>query len=166
MRQIDPHTLTCAPFAMFDDDWALLTAGDDKSCNTMTVSWGGMGILWGMPVTFVVVRPTRHTYGFIESLDRYTLTFFKGEEKRAALNLCGSKSGRDMDKIAAAGLRPVYGEGVTWFEDAAQVYICRKLYCQDIAPANMLDPAIDRNYPAKDYHRMYIGEIENLLVAD
>lgn len=164
MKEIRPYELTGNLFTMLDKDWMLITAGDQRGCNTMTASWGGFGVLWGRCVAHAYIRPTRYTYEFVEKSDRFTLTFFGGA-KRDALTLCGKKSGRDGDKIAEAGLVPVYGEGTTWFEDASVVLICKKIYAYDIDPACMIDRSIESNYH-NDYHRAYIGEIEKVLIAD
>lgn len=149
---------------MLDKEWMLITAGDIKSFNTMTASWGGFGILWGKPVGYCVIRPQRYTYQFMEKTDRYTLSFY-GEEHRAALNLCGGTSGRDGDKAAKAGLTPVEGEqGGVYFSQARLVMECVKIYFNDLDPKNFLDPSISQNYRDKDYHRLYVGEIKNCLV--
>lgn len=165
MRNIKPEELTDNTFSLIGKDWMLITAGSPDSYNTMTASWGGVGILWNKSVAWCVVRPTRHTYGFMEKSDTFTLSFFE-EEYRDALMLCGTKSGRDTDKAAETGLTPVAGEleGTTTFGQARLVLECRKLYFQDIDPANFQDPALDGNYPDKDYHRMYVGEIVNCRV--
>ena len=86
--------------------WMLVTAGTSEKFNTMTASWGGLGWLWNKPVAFVFIRPERYTHGFIEASDCMTLSFY-GEEYREALKICGTKSGRDIDKVAATGLTPV-----------------------------------------------------------
>ena len=142
--------------------WMLVTAGDQTACNTMTASWGGVGVLWNRPVAFAFVRPSRYTYEFMERADAYSLTF-AGEEHRAALQLCGSKSGRDMDKIAAAGLTPIFDEAAPYFAQGEIVLLCRKLYVQDLDPRGFLDPAIEKQYPNGDYHRVYVGEITKIL---
>jgi flavin reductase (DIM6/NTAB) family NADH-FMN oxidoreductase RutF len=151
-------------FSLIDKDWMLITAGVKNSFNTMTASWGGLGILWNRPVAFSFVRPTRHTYGFMEKNDGYTLSFYS-QEYRKALELCGSKSGRDIDKVKEAGLTPLTGQtGAIYFEQARLVLECRKIYFQDIEPQKFLDTEIIKNYPLKDYHRMYVGEIVNCLI--
>lgn len=165
IRLIKPEELKDNPFKLVGSDWMLITAGTPDSFNTMTASWGGFGVLWNKNIAWCVVRPTRYTYGFMEKAESFSLSFFT-EDYRKALSLCGSKSGRDIDKAAAAGLTPTPGklEGTTTFEQARLVIECRKLYYQDIDPAHFLDASIDRNYPEKDYHRMYIGEIINCLI--
>jgi flavin reductase (DIM6/NTAB) family NADH-FMN oxidoreductase RutF len=162
-REIAPESIKDNVFKLIDKDWMLITAGTIDAWNTMTASWGGLGILWNKSVAFCFVRPTRHTYGFMEKHDRFTLSFFE-EEWRDALNLCGTRSGRDTDKAKETGLKPVSGaQGTVHFEQARMVLECRKLYFQDISPERFLDPSIDKNYPNKDYHRMYVGEVLRCL---
>ena len=159
--QIKPEELRGNPFQVLND-WMLLTAGDRERFNTMTVSWGGLGVLWGRPVATVYVRPQRYTYEFMESSGFFTLSAYP-QAMHPALALCGSKSGREIDKAAACGLRPVSGDGGVWFEGAKLVLCCRKLYFQDIDPRGFLDSGIMKNYAGDDYHRMYIGEILSVL---
>ena len=149
-------------FKLIGSDWMLLAAGTEKSFNMMTASWGGMGVLWNKPVTYIFVRPTRYTYEFIEKNEVYSISFFE-EKCRKALTLCGTKSGRDIDKVKESGLTPVISDtGIVHFGEAKLVLECRKLYYQDIDPANFLDPAINKMYN-NDYHRMYIGEIIRII---
>lgn len=157
--EIKPEQFTDNTFKLIGSDWMLITAGTLDSYNTMTASWGGFGILWNKNVCFCVVRPTRHTYNFIEKSGAFSLSFFD-DKYRKALQFCGSHSGRDVDKAASTGLTPVAGDnGTVYFNEARLVIECKKLYFQDIDPKNFMDIALDKNYPLKDYHRMYIGEI-------
>lgn len=162
-RETKPELLTDNPFKLIGKDWMLVTAGTPERFNTMTASWGGLGILWERPAAFVFIRPTRYTYEFVERSARFTLSFFE-ERYRPALQYCGSHSGRDADKIKEAGLTPVKGENIVYFEEARLVLACRKLYFQDIIPDRFLDPTIGSMYPKKDYHRQYVGEIETCLI--
>ena len=157
-----------SPFERIGTGWMLITAGnvesDKSNWNTMTASWGGLGVLWKRNVAFFFIRPSRHTFGFANSSSLLTLSFFD-ETHRAALNLCGEKSGRDIDKAAAAGLTPVFFgggpvNGALSFKEAREVIFCKKVYAQDFDPALFLDAeSIEKNYNGKDYHRMFIGEI-------
>lgn len=159
LLKMDPRDLDENVFSLIGDKWMLVTAGTPERCNTMTASWGGLGVLWGHPVATCYIRPQRYTYEFVEESAYFTLSFFE-EAHRDALALCGAKSGRDMDKITACGLTVIPGAGdAPCFEQAALTLVCRKLYRQDLDPACFLDPAIEKHYPQKDYHRMYIGEI-------
>ena len=158
----DPATLACNPFSLIGKDWALLTAGDASGFNTMTVSWGNMGVMWNKNIVTVFVRPQRYTREFIEHSDKFTLSFYD-ESMRPALRLCGSKSGRDLDKAAAAGLTPVFENGTTYFAQAKLVLECRKIYCDKIRPEGFLIPEINDSYAEKDYHFVYMGEILRVL---
>ncbi|MDO8587094.1 MAG: flavin reductase family protein [Armatimonadota bacterium] len=164
-RIIRPEEIADNPFKLVGADWMLITAGPPDAYNTMTASWGGLGVLWNKNVCWCVIRPQRYTYQFIEKAESFTLSFFE-ERYRSALNVCGSSSGRDVDKAAATGLTPVAATlpGATSFAQARLVIECRKIYFQDLAPEHFLDPIIHDNYPQKDYHRMYFGEVMNCLV--
>ncbi|MCI9274177.1 MAG: flavin reductase family protein [Clostridiales bacterium] len=165
-REIDPKTLEGNPFVRIGDQWMLVTAGDQKQYNTMTASWGGLGVMWGKNVAYTVIRPQRFTYEFMEACDTYTLSFYPKEWK-PALNLCGSKSGRDVDKAKETGLIPVFDEQAPYFEQAELVLVCRKLYAQPIDPACFTDASCDAKwYAAKDYHKQYISEIVKVLVKE
>lgn len=158
-QKIDPRALEDNPFRLIGDDWMLVTSGAPDHFNTMTASWGGVGILWNKPVATIYIRPQRYTYEFIEQNDLLTLSFFT-EEYRKALAFCGAKSGRDFDKAKECGLTPAAADGGTAFEEARLVLVCKKSYFDDIEPAHFLDASIDgANYPGRDYHRMYICEI-------
>ena len=154
-------------FQRIGSDWMLISAGDvhgDKgNWNTMTAAWGGLGVLWRKDVAFIFIRPSRHTYGFANNAEILTLSFFN-EKYRAALSLCGEKSGRDTDKAKDAGLTPIYFpdgpvSGAVSFKEAQDIIICKKLYTQDIDPALFLDAEIEKLYNGTDYHRLFVGEI-------
>ena len=156
-----------SPFIRLDKQWMLITAGnidsDKGNWNTMTASWGGFGVLWHKDVAFTFIRPSRRTFSFTNDNVFFTLSFFD-EAHRPALDLCGEKSGRDMDKASAAGITPVYFEdalvkGAVSFREASDIIFCKKIYNQDFDPDLFLDESVGKNYSANDYHRMYIGEI-------
>jgi flavin reductase (DIM6/NTAB) family NADH-FMN oxidoreductase RutF len=159
--EISPMDFALRPFRQWDKGWFALAAGDfaARKFNAMTVSWGGLGIMWGKPFALAVVRPTRFTHRFTEGFDTFTLCAFP-EEYRAALNILGSKSGRDVDKIALSGLTPVASQSVSApsFAEAELVIECRKIYVDKIDPAGFLDPSIEKNYSG-DYHRVYFGQV-------
>jgi len=147
---------------IWKDEWFLLTAGDfaARSYNTMTVAWGGMGVMWSRPMAMVVVRPQRYTHEFMERCGDFTLCAF-AREHREALNLLGTVSGRGRDKIAESGLTPCASAVARspCFAEAKLVVECRKIYRDAIDPAGFLDPTIERNYPTRDYHSLYFGEV-------
>lgn len=148
-------------------DWMLITARDTRQnkVNAMTASWGTLGILWNKPVAICFVRPQRYTFGLVEESERFSLCFL-GEEHRDALKLCGTKSGRDCDKLALCGLSATELDGVSAVGDARLILVCRKLYADDLKEDAFLDRALLSNYAAKDYHRMYVCEIESAYIKD
>ena len=151
-------------FARIGKDWMLISASDGTRTNTMTASWGCVGILWNKPVAICFIRPQRYTYEITEQTDRLSLSFFAGEEYRKALTYCGRNSGRDGDKFTPAGLTPVFTDnGVPYPAEAETVLVCRKLYADDLKKASFLDPTLLSNYPIDDFHRVYICEIEQVL---
>ena len=149
-------------FSQFNDTWALLTAGTTDRHNTMTISWGGMGTLWFKPVVTVYVKPCRYTYQFMNDNDYFTVSFYP-EEYKKALTLMGSKSGRNLDKDAASGLTVRdLGEAVT-YEEAEVTMLCRKIYFQDMVPANMPQDVVQQHYTVEEPHRMFIGEVVEII---
>ena len=156
VRQIDENLIR-----LINERWALITAGDESKVNTMTISWGTMGVLWNKEVFTAFVRPTRYTYEFLEREEGFSICFFP-EEFRSQLTLCGRKSGREVDKVAACGFTTSFMEGIPYFEQADLVLFCRKIYVQDMDPAGFLDPSI-HNFYHDDYNRIYVGEILKVL---
>lgn len=166
LQKIDPKTLTVNPFTLIGDQWMLITAGTPEHCNTMTASWGGVGVLWAEPSATCYIRPQRYTKEFIDKEELFSVSFLK-DGHRDALKLCGSVSGRDHDKIKEAGLTPVFIDGVPAFEEADTILICRKMYRTSMNPADFIDKDADNKfYPEKDYHDMYIAEIVKAVVAE
>lgn len=165
MKTIDPRELSLAPVRQLLDDWMLLTAGDFADrYNTMTVAWGFIGAMWRRPVAITPVRTTRYTMEFMEATDSWTLTAFP-PRYRDDLQMLGSRSGRDGDKIAASSLTPVAAGVVAapTFAEAVLSIECRTIYYNDIAPEQMIDTSLDDFYD-NDYHRMYYGEILSVQV--
>jgi flavin reductase (DIM6/NTAB) family NADH-FMN oxidoreductase RutF len=164
MKKIKPDQIKDNVFKLIGQEWMLITAGNIKSFNTMTGAWGGFGVMWGKDIAICVVRPTRHTYKFIEKSDTFTLSFFADKYKKA-LQYCGSHSGKDVDKIKQTGLTPVKSSiDSVYFAEARLVLECKKIYTSDIDPKRFIDAEIDKNYPEKDYHRVYFGQIINCLI--
>ncbi len=162
-REFDLYSGNVNPFNKIGREWMLVCAGTENNFNMMTASWGGLGVLWNRNVCFAFVRPNRHTFKFMEENEYFTLSFFP-ESKKDILSLCGTKSGRDIDKMNLPGLTPVYEKpGFIYFSEASFIIYSRKIYFQDLDPSHFLDPSILENYPQKDFHRCYTGEIKKAL---
>lgn len=150
-------------------EWMLVTAGNKEHFNTMTASWGGIGYLWNKPVVFVFIRPERYTFEFIEKSEYLTLSFL-GEENKAVHKICGSKSGRNVDKVKETGLKPIVTEkGNILFEQGRLSLECRKLYITDLKEENFLDPSVYKQWYDASHgglHRMYVAEISNAWVKE
>ncbi|MFH1018564.1 MAG: flavin reductase family protein [Pseudomonadota bacterium] len=155
----NPKDLELRPFQILDKEWALLVSGHEKP-NPMTVSWGGFGTLWNKPTVTVYIRPTRYTHKLLDQSKEFTLNFFE-ERFREAMDLCGSQSGRDIDKWKATGLHTVAGEtvAVPRIQEANLSFECRVMAYQDFDPEKFVRPEVHEIYPQKDYHRIYWGEV-------
>ncbi|MGN0316104.1 MAG: flavin reductase family protein [Fusicatenibacter sp.] len=160
MKEINVKDLTKNPFSMIGDEWMLITARKGDQVNTMTASWGGVGIMWGKNIATCYIRPQRYTREFVDAGDTFTLSFFDGEQKKA-MGYVGRVSGRDEpDKIEKAGLHLTEVDGQPTFEEASLILVCKKLYVQEMKEACFLGTEeIEKWYPQKDYHFMYMSEI-------
>lgn len=169
MKEINVKEFGQNVFELIGKEWMLVTAGNKDKFNTMTASWGGMGVLWGKPVVFVFVRPERYTFEFMEANDTFTLSFL-GFEDRKIYNICGSKSGRVTDKVKETGLRPYFTEGGNvLFEQSRLSLECKKLYAENLNPACFLQQeALQKWYGDAQggMHKMYIAEIRKVLIND
>jgi flavin reductase (DIM6/NTAB) family NADH-FMN oxidoreductase RutF len=160
-------------FEMFSKQWALATAGTPGHFNSCTIAWGAMGTLWSRPVITVYLHPSRYTCGFFKENGLFTVSFYP-ESCKKALGVMGSKSGRDCDKPALAGLTPEEIEGSVTFAEAELTFVCRKL-CQLELPEESLDPQIreyyknsPKSFPVDENgdwhaHWMFAGEIIGVL---
>jgi flavin reductase (DIM6/NTAB) family NADH-FMN oxidoreductase RutF len=165
-EQYNVEDVELNPFTTIGDESFLITVGSSDKWNTMTGGWGFFGYMWKKPALSVVVRPTRYTYEFLEKYDHFTVSFFPPTYAEA-LQICGSHSGRDTDKIELAGLTPTYIDH-RWitFEEANMVYCCSKASKTFFESSDFIDPAIEELYPLKDYHAQYIGFIEQMLIKE
>ena len=163
-KEVKIEELSFNPFTKISKEWMLITAGDEEKHNTMTASWGGVGIMWGMNVATAYIRPQRYTKEFVDAEEMFTLSFFK-EDYRKALNLCGSKSGRDMDKVAVTGLTPYFTElGNPCFEESRLTLECKTLYVTKMDKNSFIDPALYEKWYsalAGNLHNVYVAEIVN-----
>lgn len=162
LRSVDPQNLKPKVYQVFGTQYALLTAGDRSGCNTMTIGWCQLGRLWNQPVCTVYVRPERYTYEFTEKHDYFTVSVLPAEAKQT-MAFCGTKSGRDVDKIKECGLTLCYGkEDAPFFDEAELVLVCKKLYMQDLDPSGVLEEERILPFYGENggWHRMYVGRVE------
>lgn len=151
-------------FSLIGDRWMLVAATDKSGkTNAMTASWGGVGVLWGKKVAFVFIRPQRYTKKFVDEAERFSLSFFDDSFKKT-LGYMGKVSGRDEDKIAKSGLTLSDINGVPVFKEASLTLVCRKLYRQTLEEKCFIETDnIDKWYPQRDYHDVYVAEIEQQI---
>ena len=165
-KEIKPEELNFNPFTRIGSDWMLLTAGTEDKFNTMTASWGGAGVFWGKPAVTCYIRPQRYTKEFIDKSDKLSLSFFD-DSWRKMLNYMGTVSGRDEDKIAASGLHVEMVNSAPVFKESRMALICRKLYEQPMTEESFVDKELAaQHYAQKDFHTMYVVEIEKILVQN
>lgn len=172
-KEISVEKLLLNPPTFFGDDWLALAVGNETHHNAMTIAWGNIGALWErgshanrLPTMTCYVRPSRYTKEMMDKAEYYTLCGF-GTTHKKELGYLGSHSGRDGDKISAAGLTLVFGNETVWFEEAEVVFICRKLYQAPLLESGFVDKElVEFNYPQRDFHEMYIGEIVKVLVKN
>ena len=174
MREIALEDLRLNPFSVFGKDWMALAAGNNqKGYNAMTIAWGHLGTVWErgnhrncLPTAICYVRPSRYTKEFVDREELFTLSHFPSAYQKA-LGYLGSHSGRNGDKAKEAGLTPVFLDGTTYFAQADLVFICRKLYSGSLTENGFTEQGlVEFNYPERDFHTMYVGEIVKVLVDD
>ena len=125
-----------------------------------TIAWGSIGELWSKDVLTVYVKPIRYTDQFLFEDEYFTVTFLNNEDRKV-LSICGSKSGRDIDKVKECNLSVVdLGKGIT-FEGFRRVYLCRKIYQGQFKKEEFVNSndIIDKYYKDEPYHNFYVGEI-------
>ncbi len=145
------------------DEWALISVGTPEKYNMMTASWGFFGEIWNKDCAVCAIRPQRYTYKIMEENEIFALVFL-GDNK-APHKVCGSLSGRDVNKTEMTGLTPVFEDGAVYFEEAETVIICKKLYADTLKEENFTDSSPLSCYNG-DYHKMYVGEIVKVLVKE
>lgn len=163
MKEIKLEEWNENPFKVIGKDWMLITAEKDGRTNMMTASWGGFGIMWGKNVATVYIRPSRFTKSFIDSGEKFSICVMDGKY-REQLNYCGSKSGRDEDKVKACGFSVEKGEGTVWFKESRLVLVCKKLYSQPMNAAALNDEKLRNAMWKDDVHELYIAEIEKAFI--
>ncbi len=189
-KEILPSELNKTAFEMIGKDWMLIASGNENSLNTMTASWGGMGVMWNKNVVFAFIRPSRYTFDFVNKHDYFSCSFFD-ESYRKMLSYMGTHSGRDTDKIKECALTPIFSEivnyktednclnssevdtkdsalssapsSVPFFEQANTAIICKKLYAQPMNDKFFTDEKTKEKFGGEDFHYLYIGEIIKVL---
>lgn len=151
----------------------LLTTKADGLVNTMSISWGTMGIEWNKPIVTVFVRGSRHTKGLLDKNPEFTVNIPVGQIDKRIISLCGSKSGRDLDKIKELGLTTVEPEivSVPAIRELPLTLECRVLYAQQQLPACIKGDGISGHYNADanihdNYHTAYYAEIVSAYVIE
>lgn len=167
------HTFQPIPFDLFEvnpfqkigKDWMLITAQKEDKINSMTASWGGLGVMWGKNVAYIVVRDSRYTRELIDESEVFSLSFFdEDHNNKSALKYMGAVSGRDEDKIKNVHFHINHCEEIPFIDEASMVLVCRKMCKQPIVKESFTDAKIDETwYKDKDYHNLYIGEIVKIL---
>ncbi len=156
-KEIQLDDLSFNPFNKISKEWFLVTSGNENRYNTMTASWGFVGVMWRKNCFTTVIRPSRYTYEFIENNSLFTVCFF-GEKQREELKFCGANSGRDCDKAKETGLTPMFIDGTTAFEQAELILVCRKIYAADMDNSKLV-PELQSLNEKDPIHKQYIGEI-------
>lgn len=139
---------------------AFLTTAHDGKINSMTIAWGSLGFMWGKPVFIAMVRHSRYTYQLIEKSGEFTVSI-PYKDMKAALGVCGSKSGRDTDKFAEAGLKTQQAQKLATpvIADCGLTYECKVVYKQAMTADNLDSANQQKWYASGDYHTLYFGEI-------
>mgnify|MGYP002508830624 CR=1 FL=1 len=168
MKEVSVQELQLNPMTLIAKEWMLVTAGtQERGYNTMTCSWGHLGPVWASDTTIAYVRPQRYTKQFLDEQEYFTLTF-SPEQYRKQLQLCGTKSGRDMDTVKECGFTLLHIEqGAPYFDQAELVLVCRKLYRAPRKAEGFLGTAVmEKCYPERDFHDLYVGRIVKVLAAE
>jgi len=159
MKEIDINNLQINPFSKIGTEWMLITSTNGKQINSMTASWGGLGVLWNKNIAFIFIRPERYTKKFIDSSNEFSLNFFD-EKYKKTLTYFGTVSGRTEDKISNSNLHTTFINNIPSFEESSLVINCKNLYKQELNPDCFIDKSLDSlHYPGKNYHMLYIAEI-------
>ncbi len=145
-----------------NNEWALLTAGDKNKFNSMTISWGSFGVLWFKNTITVYVRPERYTLEFLKQQKYFTVSFYDSQYKKD-LQILGTKSGRDTNKMQEISLTPKFLDNGITFKEAKQTFVCKKLYMGQMDLNNLDEQTKQQNYTTPQGHYVFIGEIEKVI---
>ncbi|MDR1466870.1 MAG: flavin reductase family protein [Oscillospiraceae bacterium] len=167
-EEINLENLNFNVFGALKNEWMLIVSWNESETNIMTASWGGFGFVWSKNIAISFIRPQRHTFHLMNNNKYHSLCFFDPKnlsKYRSILNFCGKESGKNIDKIKETGLTTINDGNFKYFEEASTVICCKKIYSQFICQEYFEEKdIINNNYPLKDYHKMFIGEISKFLV--
>lgn len=136
----------------------LAATGRDGRSNAMIIGWGTVGVIWGVPVWVVLVRPSRYTYSLIQESGVFTVNVPTSAMKEL-VTLCGTRSGRDLDKLAHTATSMGRTVACVTLDECPVVYECKVVHHNDLVPANLMPDIVSRSYPQGDFHRLYYGQI-------
>ena len=149
----------------------LITSKSDEKVNSMTISWG-------MPVFITVIREGRFTRELLEQNGEFTVNIPLDDSQKKVLGFCGSKSGRDVDKIKELGLTLEDPESISvpGIKELPLTLECRLVYKQKQDIAAMEKETVEKFYPQnvessfsgsnRDVHIAYYGEIVNAYIIE
>lgn len=160
-RDIEPFEYLPVCMKLVAKPGALLSVIDHGGgANVMTIGWCHVGVLWSRPICIVYVRPSRHSYTCLEQIRQFVVNIAPVELAEAVM-LCGTRSGRDVDKFAAAELTAVPAKEVAppAITECILHYECNVVHHNDMQPENMQRKIIEASYAGGDFHRCYFGEI-------
>lgn len=165
-KEIQTSEFPLNPFEL-KTKWMLITAVKNGKVNTMVASWGGFGIMWNKNAVFVLIRPHRYTKEFVDAAESFSLSFFD-KSYQSKLSYLGKTSGRDEDKIKKAEMTIAYDNSIPYFEEAELVIEVKKLYAQPMQEDCYIqaEDIIEKCYPNRDFHQLYIAEISKILVKE
>jgi flavin reductase (DIM6/NTAB) family NADH-FMN oxidoreductase RutF len=167
-QPIAVNDLVLQPYTTLSPEGVLLVCGTDVAhANPMTISWGTFGVMWGKPILMVMVRPSRHTYTLLKSAPDFTVNWMS-ESWTPAVRLCGSASGRDIDKFKQTGMHPVKATTVQSpvIAEAELAIECSVAYRSQVDPSLFVNMALLNCYDAKDYHGLFFGEVVAIAGTD
>lgn len=152
--------------ARLSHEGILLASLDEHGkVNPMTIGWGVFGWIWGKPIFTVLVRPSRYTYGCLETTGDFTVNVQPAERKDAA-DFCGTVSGRIHDKMIEMNLTPLPSKRISspGIAQCPVVFECTVVHKNDLVPDELTDEIKEQYYPAGDFHTIYFGQIVNITV--
>lgn len=167
MKKLEYNTMAAEAMEQLSKG-AFLTTNSKGQVNTMTIAWGNIGFMWQKPIFTVMVRPSRHTYEMIENTESFTVSLPVNEDLKEALGYCGTRSGRDTDKIKDMGLKLVDGQSVDTpiIANCSLHYECKIVARQELKPECVSDEIEERAYNKGDLHTLYYGEIVDCYIAE